>query len=76
MKVTALVYLQRELRRLGSSAVVQNDIHDELVVRCRPEEVAEVEAVMKWAMETTYPLPGGVQLSTAGSSGPTWADAK
>ena len=76
VKVTALVYLQRELRRLGSSAVVQNDIHDELVVRCRPEEVAEVEAVMKWAMETTYPLPGGVQLSTAGSSGPTWADAK
>lgn len=56
--------------------VLQNDIHDELVARCLPEESEEVDAKLKWCMEETFPLPAGVKLNTKGSIAKTWYDAK
>jgi DNA polymerase I-like protein with 3'-5' exonuclease and polymerase domains len=73
IKTTALVHLQRNL---GKGCIVQNDIHDELIVRC-PENLAEdVDAIMKECMEETYELPCGVKLQTGGGSGVNWYDAK
>lgn len=73
IKVTALVHLQR---RLPPGCFVQNDIHDELIVRC-PEHLAdEVDELMKDCMENTYPLPCNVKLGTGGGKAKTWYDAK
>lgn len=77
IKTTALVHLQRELKRnFGNNAFVQNEIHDEFVVRCIEGIEDEVGAVMQDCMENTFELPCGVKLRTAGSKGPSWYDAK
>ncbi len=73
IKTTALVYMQKVLGRHG---VVQNDIHDELIVRCNEDVAKEVDDIMKWTMEDTYELPCGVKLQTSGGIGENWYDAK
>ncbi len=70
IKGAALVHCFRQ------GLVVQNEIHDELIVRCKPEDVEEVSAKMQWCMEETFPIPCGVKLKTKGSVARSWYDAK
>lgn len=73
IKTTALVHIQRELGDLGTA---QNDIHDELIARCDADDAEEVDGIMAWNMENTFPLPGGVKLKTGGGVATNWYDAK
>ena len=70
IKTTALVHA------LNAGLVVQMDIHDELIVRCNPDDVERVQSKLQWCMEETFPLPAGIKLRTAGESGPNWYEAK
>jgi DNA polymerase I-like protein with 3'-5' exonuclease and polymerase domains len=74
IKTTALVHTQ--LAYEGTSALVQNDIHDELITRCDEKEAEEIDAIKKDKMENTYELPCGVKLQTSGGIGENWYDAK
>lgn len=70
IKSTAIVHCLRQ------GILLQNEIHDELVARCRPEEAEEVDRKLQWCMEETFVLPAGVKLHTKGSVARTWYDAK
>ncbi|MBR1835677.1 MAG: DNA polymerase I [Kiritimatiellae bacterium] len=60
-----------EERRLASRLVLQ--VHDELVLDCPDEEVAEVSAVVRAEMENALPLP--VPLKVDVGSGANWLEA-
>ena len=61
---------------LDSGIVVQNEIHDEFIARCKREDAEEVNEDMKYRMENTFELPAGVKLKTSGSIGDNWEEAK
>lgn len=70
VKSTALV------QAIEAGLIVQNDIHDELIVRCHERDADRVNEQLKYFMEETYPLPAGVKLKTSGSIGMNWYEAK
>lgn len=70
----AMIAIDRELeaRKLRSRMLLQ--VHDELVLECPPEELAEVSLLVKRQMEGAAKLE--VPLLAETGSGPNWRDAK
>lgn len=76
IKSTAVVRLINRQLVNPNLGKLQKDIHDELIVRGKPEHHEEISWNMEDCMENTYPLPAGIKLRTAGARGLTWYDAK
>jgi DNA polymerase I len=70
----AMIKIQQELeaRHLRSRMILQ--VHDELLFEAPPEEVAQLRAIVKPAMEEVYPLR--VPLVVDIKSGANWRDMK
>jgi DNA polymerase-1 len=70
----AMIHIDRELteRKLRSRMLLQ--VHDELVFEAPPEEVEELRAMVKPAMERVCPL--GVPMIVDIGVGANWRDAK
>jgi DNA polymerase-1 len=72
----AMLAIDREICRRGLRAAMLMVIHDELVLEAAPEELDEVRALVRDAMERPWPLdvPLVVDLGHE-KGGRTWADA-
>ena len=68
----AMIRIDENLRRMQAKMLLQ--VHDELVLEAPPEEVEEVSALVKWAMEGVKKLE--VPLLVDIGSGENWRDAK
>ncbi len=70
----AMIKIQHELeaRRLRSRMILQ--VHDELLFEAPPEELAQLRAIVRPAMEEVYPLR--VPLVVDIKSGANWRDMK
>ncbi len=68
----AMIRIDRELEGKQTKLLLQ--VHDELVLEAPPEEVKEVSALVKAAMEQVYELQ--VPLIAEVGHGPNWRDAK
>ncbi len=70
----AMVAIDGELRARGLGTTMLLQVHDELVFEAPPEEVAQVAALVKAAMENVHRLD--VPLVADVSVGANWRDAK
>ena len=70
----SMVRVHRALRDEGLSARLILQVHDELIVECPPEEVAQVEALLRRCMEGAAALQ--VPLKTDVHSGESWYETK
>lgn len=68
----AMIDIENGLKGFDSEMILQ--IHDELVFKVRPEEVKEVEKIIKEKMENALKLK--VPLVVEGSLGASWYEAK
>jgi len=57
-------------QQLPDGAHLLLTVHDELVVECAPEQVAEVKRVMEEALADILPIPLPLEMSV----GPNWSD--
>ena len=70
----AMIRTESALRAAGLKSRVLLQVHDELVLEITNEERAEVEAILKEAMEHVVDL--SVPLVVDINSGKNWAEAK
>jgi DNA polymerase-1 len=68
----AMIAVSRRLRQAGLRAQMLIQVHDELVLEAPAGEVAQVEALVREAMETVWPLR--VPLRVDVHSGANWAE--
>jgi DNA polymerase I len=71
MKI-AMVNVPVALAEAGLSARMLLQVHDELVLECRPDEIAETGALVQKVMEDAYPLK--VPLKTDARTGHNWGE--
>ena len=70
----AMIRLDGELTRLGLRTRMLLQVHDELVLECPPEELAEASKLVKQTMESVAKLR--VPLLVDVGHGSNWRDAK
>jgi DNA polymerase-1 len=70
----ALVRIDRWLRDAGSASTLVLQVHDEVILDVPPEELSEVEEMVRTVMTGAYELR--VELAVEVAVGATWADAK
>ena len=70
----AMIDCIEKLQQSTIDAKMLLQVHDELIFEVAESEVAELEALVKEAMENTVEL--SVPLVVEASYGPTWYDAK
>lgn len=70
----AMVRVDDALARSGLKAKLILQVHDELIVECPPEEVPQVQTILRDEMEHVADLE--VPLTAEGNVGKTWYDAK
>jgi DNA polymerase-1 len=70
----AMIAIDHELAASGLRSRMLLQVHDELVLECPPEEVAEVSRLVKSRMEGVVKL--AVPLLAETGTGPNWRDAK
>ena len=70
----ALIRIDRSLRDAGFESTLVLQVHDEVILEVPPEELSEVEAMVRTVMTGAYELR--VELAVEVAVGATWADAK
>ena len=70
----ALVRIDRWLRDAGCASTLVLQVHDEVILDVPPEELSEVEEMVRTVMTGAYELR--VELAVEVAVGATWADAK
>ena len=70
----ALINLDQELDEKGLKSRIVLQVHDEVILECPEEEIAEAEMLTVQTMATAYELV--VPLEVHVSSGQSWAEAK
>jgi len=70
----ALIRIDRSLRDAGFESTLVLQVHDEVILEVPPEELSEVEAMVRTVMTGAYELR--VELAVEVAVGSTWADAK
>lgn len=70
----AMIEVDAELQRRGWRSRLLLQVHDELVLECPPEELEEVRAMVKRAMEGVEKL--SVPLLAETAAGPNWRDVE
>ncbi len=70
----ALVRIDRSLRDSGFGSILVLQVHDEVILEVPPDELSEVEAMVRSVMTGAYELR--VELAVEVAVGATWADAK
>jgi DNA polymerase-1 len=70
----AMIEVDAELQRRGWRSRLLLQVHDELVLECPPEELEEVRAMVKRAMEGVEKLSVPLLVETA--AGPNWRDVE
>ncbi len=71
MKI-AMLRVRDALAELGLAAKMLLQVHDEIVLECPQDEMAETAALVKSAMEAAYPL--SIPLRADARSGPNWGE--
>jgi len=70
----ALIRIDDRLRTDGSAADLVLQVHDEVILEVPPDELVDVEAMVRHEMGGAYELK--VELAVELATGATWADAK
>lgn len=70
----AMVRLPRALQDAGLHSRLLLQVHDELVLECREDEVKETARVVQQTMESAYTL--SIPLSTEARLGPNWGSMR
>ena len=70
----ALIRIDRGLRDAGASTALVLQVHDEVILEVPPDELSEVEAMVRAEMTGAYELR--VELAVEVAVGTTWAAAK
>lgn len=70
----ALVQLDRRLKEAGTDARVILQVHDEVILEVRPEELDEIRELVVDVMGSAFDLRVSLDVNLA--DGPTWAAAK
>ncbi len=70
----AMILVSRALREKGLQARLILQVHDELLIECPPEELAQVKTLLRECMEGAYPL--SVPLVAEVHTGESWYDTK
>ena len=69
-----MIRIQRELESLSLRSRMILQVHDELLFEVPPEELGQLSAIVRPAMEQVYPL--SVPLVVDLKSGANWRDMK
>lgn len=70
----AMVNVYKRLKEEGLKSRLILQVHDELIVEAEPEEVAQVEEILRYEMENALSI--SVPLKVDMNSGKTWYDTK
>ena len=70
----ALIRIDRGLRDAGVTTALVLQVHDEVILEVPPDELSEVEAMVRAEMTGAYELR--VELAVEVAVGTTWAAAK
>ena len=70
----ALIRIDRGLRDAGATTALVLQVHDEVILEVPPDELSEVEAMVRAEMTGAYELR--VELAVEVAVGTTWAAAK
>ena len=68
----AMLRLPGEIRKAGLQSRMLLQVHDELILECKPDELLETARLVQNIMETAHEL--SIPLSTEARSGKNWGE--